>query len=99
MKIAVALMALVAGCISPEQAARNQQLQAEAYREGLANQCSNMGFTRYTDAHSNCILSLHQQRINLIGGALIQQYQQQQQRPVQTNCTRDYFGNMKCTTQ
>lgn len=113
---------LLAGCVSPEEAAYNRQLQAEqaeqnraAYRARLASNCDSMGFKRGTDAHANCILSQHQQKqqeLSQLLPLLIQQ-QQQQQRPIytpipslpplkptyNTNCTRDYQGNLHCTTQ
>ena len=62
------LTVLIAGCVSPEQAADNEQMRAQqeeqqraAYWERLAKSCDAIGYRRDTDAHANCTLSLHQQ--------------------------------------
>lgn len=56
--LAIAVVVL-AGCVSPEQAAYNRQQQAqqeqyqrEAYRNRLMSNCDSMGFQRGTDALS-----------------------------------------------
>jgi hypothetical protein len=80
------LIALLAGCVSPEQAARNreaqlqqQHYQQEAYRESVRSQCESMGFTRGTDAFANCVLQTHNQNMGnaaTLGAAALQnQYQ------------------------
>lgn len=80
---ALLLVALSAGCATPQEIAYRNQVQAQqeqeqraAYRERLAQSCDGIGFTRGTDAHAQCILSQHQnsqnQAIQLLG---IQQQQ------------------------
>ena len=104
--LTVCLLLLVAGCVSPEQRAYNQQMQAreeqqqrEAYREQLASSCDRIGFKRGTDAHANCILSQYQANQQQ-AMQLLMQMGQQERRPTtyDTNCTRDSFGNTRCTT-
>lgn len=97
-----------------QQEAEREQQERAAYRERLAQSCDGIGFKRGTDAHANCILSQHQQnqaRIMQLLPYVIQEQQQQEaarQRALKpytpppeyrTNCTRDYFGNVNCTTR
>ena len=86
-RVLALVVVVLAGCVSPEQAAWNRQRQAEqeaqqraAYREGLLSSCDNIGFKRGTDAHANCVLTQHQQNMRILGTAVLMQQQQQQQR-------------------
>lgn len=97
------LVVILAGCVSPEQAARNREAQAqreaaqqEAYRQAVFGQCDALGFTRGTTAHSNCALQIHNQN-QANKAALIQGYMANQ--PRQTNCQRDLFGNVNCVSR
>lgn len=104
------LIAPVLGCISAEQqqanreaeAARQEQARIE-YAASLKRQCDAIGYRPDTDQWRECILRLHQQaqaQNAALRNVLIQQYlMNQPQRPTTTNCTRDYFGNVKCTTR
>lgn len=94
--LAMAVVVL-AGCVSPEQAARNRaaeeqyhQQQQAAYRARLFAECDAAGFTRGTDGHANCVMSLHQQN----RGAMMQLLQQeiQRQSPPLPRCTNDPLG-------
>ena len=83
---------LLSGCVSPEQAQlmreiRENQAEQErvAYRERLFASCDNMGFQRTTPQHAQCVLSLHQQNMGIIGAAALMQMQQQ---PQETNLQR-----------
>jgi hypothetical protein len=120
---AVLCLAILSGCESfrerlrenDERAAAQQAQQGAAYREQLAAGCENIGFKRGTDAHANCVLSQHQQNMQLLGNAALMERQQQQQRQQQqeaarqrartppptynTNCSQDGFGNTNCTTR
>lgn len=108
--IATLLFVLVAGCAT-EQTAYQQQQRAEQYRERLAAQCSDFGFTPGTPDFSNCMMQLHQageQRRAAIGAALIgsgmlkpvQAYQiPMPKQPTRTNCYTDNLGYTRCTTQ
>ena len=82
MRSAALAVLLLAGCISPEQIARNNyaaQQQEEsartAYRERLMSSCESIGYQRNTDQWRQCIMQLHaqnQQRNTALGAALLQ---------------------------
>ena len=87
----LALVVLIGGCVSPEQAAYNRQLQAqqeqyqrEAYHARLAANCDAMGFQRGTQGHSNCMLTLHQQNQANMGAAAAALIQGEQLRQLQS---------------
>ena len=84
------------------QAAQEQQ-QRDAYRAQLAGNCDAMGFQRDTAAHSNCMLSLYQQDQRNRGAAAAAILQgaaaAEIQRNSTTDCKRDYFGNVRCTSR
>lgn len=102
------LLCTITGCATPEQIAarqaaerQEQEARAQAYMQGLRNQCSALGYQANTDGHRNCMLQLHsqnQQANAAARNAILQQYLQNQSRPTQTNCQRDYFGNVRCQT-
>ena len=108
--LALLVAFLIGGCVSPEQAAYNRQLQAEreqqeraAYRERLASSCDAIGFKRGTDAHANCILSQHQQNQQQLMQLLPYAIQQQQQQEAERQrafkpYTPPPTYNTKCTT-
>lgn len=107
MKRLLLMVLLLAGCVSPEQAARNREAQAyreaqqrEAYREAVFSQCDRMGFTRGTDAFANCVLQTHNQnQANraAIGAALLQG--QMANQPRSTECTRGILGSVSCVSR
>ena len=85
------LCTILAGCVTPEQIAIRQAIEAQqqeqraaAYTQHLAGQCRAVGYQEGTDAFRNCILTLHgqnQQEAAQIRGivaqeALRRQYQQ-----------------------
>lgn len=88
-----AAAALLAGCISAEQAQVNQimnspeyqaalqQQRNQEYRDGLMAQCSRIGFQAGTEAFSNCVLQLHttqQQQNTATRNVILQQAIEQQ---------------------
>jgi hypothetical protein len=107
-------VATMTGCATPEQIAARRAYEAQqqeqavaAYTEGLARQCEGIGYQRQSDPWRQCIVQLHGQNRNLLNQAILMQYLQGQQRPapayqprspVQTNCSRDFFGNVSCTS-
>ena len=106
---AILVAVAVAGCISPEEQRRRQAAAAEAqeqadraYTENLKRQCDAVGYARDTEGHRQCVLQLHAQAQGNAAAArniILQQYLQNQTRqPVQTNCRRDFLGNVRCTT-
>ena len=54
---------LLTGCVSPEQRARNEQAQAEAYRNALNNQCQAYGYRPGTDTFAGCIQTEHNKNL------------------------------------
>jgi hypothetical protein len=88
--------------------AQQQEQAVAAYTEGLARQCEGIGYTRNTDPWRQCIIQIHGQNRNTLNQAILMQQLQQQQRPayqppayrppVQTNCSRDFLGNVHCTS-
>lgn len=105
-------LVLLAGCASGPT--HQQQEEAhQAYRIGLRNSCTNLGFTEGTDPHRNCMLSLHQQNeanrgaaaAAILGSGMYRQqpYQHQpyvmpQNRSLNTTCQR--IGDQTyCTTR
>lgn len=102
------MIVIIAGCATPEQIAARRAAEAEAqrqrniaYTQQLAAQCDAIGYQRNTDPWRNCLLQLHQQnqaQNAAMRQMLLQQYIQQQQRPTQTRCNRDFLGNVNCTT-
>lgn len=95
------------------QAAEQERFrQGEAeYNRQLRAQCESVGYKPDTDPWRNCLIQLHtanQQRDAALRAAILQgiasQPQQQPYRPpqprvpVQTNCNRDAWGNVSCTS-
>jgi hypothetical protein len=92
MRLAIALVALLlAGCVSQEEIARRQALQAEyqqqaahAYRDNLFRECRSIGYQEGTEGFKQCVLQLHMQNqahnsqieSTLLQGAMQQQQQQ-----------------------
>ena len=85
MKTTLALLslALLVGCVTPEEAARNladhearQQSERQAYVAGLQRRCSSFGFRPGTDAFADCIRKEHNevQRCDRLRSNLALQY-------------------------
>lgn len=89
--LAIAVVVL-AGCVSPEQAARNRAAVAEqerqqniVYTQGLHNQCRAIGHQPDTDGMRQCVLALHlqkQQEMANLRNTVIQQEVQRQSPPM-----------------
>lgn len=80
---------LVAGCVSPEQAAINrqaqydqEQAQGRANSERLRVTCDAMGYQRGTPDHSNCMLAVYQQQQANMGAAAAAYIQGQSAQPL-----------------
>lgn len=80
MKPAYLVVLLLAGCVSAEEQAARQYLEAhamkEAYRERVFNSCRAYGFREGTPEFSQCLMQVDQatqQRNSATGNAILQQ--------------------------
>ena len=75
MKLVTVLLVLIlAGCVSPQQQAAQEEAARQQYWASLNSRCTSLGYASGTDAHRGCIMQLHQieeQRRAALGAALI----------------------------